>query len=71
MARRYRITTPEQVRDEAGISIGDIVDVRSRDGKVIIEKVGRDSESVMNEAKGSWKSHPTFKSKKDAVEIVD
>ena len=71
VARRYQITIPEQVRDETGINIGDTVDVRSQDGKVIIEKIGRDWEAVMNETRGSWKAHPAFKSMKDAVEIVD
>lgn len=71
VARRYQITIPEDVRDEAGISVGDTVDVRSQDGKVIIEKIGRNWKSVMNETRGSWKAHPAFKDMKNAVEIVD
>ena len=71
VARRYQITIPEQVRDETGINIGDTVDVRSQDGKVIIEKMGRNWETVMSETRGSWKSHTAFKDMKDAVEIVD
>ncbi|MDG6997530.1 MAG: AbrB/MazE/SpoVT family DNA-binding domain-containing protein [Nitrososphaerota archaeon] len=71
VARHYQITIPEQVRDETGINIGDTVDVRSQDGKVIIEKIDRNWETVMSETKGSWKAHPVFKDMKDAVEIVD
>ena len=53
VARRYQITIPEQVRDDAGINIGDTLDVRSQEGKVIIEKIGRDWETVMNETRGA------------------
>ncbi len=71
MARRYQITIPEEVRDDTGINIGDTVDVRSQDGKVIIEKIGRNWEAIMSETRGTWKNHPAFKDMKDAVEIVD
>ena len=70
VARRYQITIPEQVRDDTGINIGDTLDVRSQEGKVIIEKIGRDWEAVMNETRGAWKDHPAFKDMKDSVEIV-
>ena len=70
MARRYQITIPEEVRDDAGINIGDTLDVRSQDGKVIIEKIGRNWKAVMEETRGAWKAHPSFKGMKDAVEIV-
>ena len=71
VARRYQITIPEEVREEVGINVGDTVDVRSQDGKVIVEKIGRNWESVMNETKGVWRAHPVFKDMKDSVEIVD
>ncbi len=38
VARRYQITIPEEVRGDAGINIGDTLDVRSQDRKVVIEK---------------------------------
>ena len=71
VARRHQITIPEEVRAEVGINVGDTVDVRSQDGKVIVEKMGRNWESVMDETKGAWKAHPVFKEMKDSIEIVD
>ena len=71
VARRYQITIPEEVRDEVGIRIGDTLDVRSQDGKVIIEKLGENWQTVMDQTRGSWKSHPAFKGMKDSVEITD
>lgn len=71
VARRYQITIPEEVREEAGLEIGDTVDVRSQDGRVIIEKVSGNWEAIMSETRGLWKAHPAFKGMKDAVEIVD
>ncbi|MHB8565513.1 MAG: AbrB/MazE/SpoVT family DNA-binding domain-containing protein [Nitrososphaerales archaeon] len=61
---------PKEVRDDAGINIGDAVDVRSQDGKVIIENMGKDWKTVMDETRGIWRAHPAFKGK-DAVEIVN
>lgn len=71
VARRYQITIPEEVREEVGINIGDAVDVRSQDGKVIVEKLQKSWESVMEETRGMWKQHPIFKDMKDSVEIVN
>ena len=71
VARRYQVTIPEEVREEVGINIGDIVDVRSQDGKVVVEKLGKNWESVMEETRGMWKTHPIFKDMKDSIEIVD
>lgn len=71
VARRYQITIPEEVREEVGINVGDAVDVRSQDGKVVVEKVGKSWESVMGETQGAWKAHPIFKDMKDSLEIVD
>lgn len=71
VARRYQITIPEEVREEVGINVGDAVDVRSQDGKVVVEKVGKSWESVMGETQGAWKTHPIFKDMKDSLEIVD
>ena len=70
MARRYQITIPEEVREEVGINVGDVVNVSSQGGKVVIEKVERNWEEVMRETKGAWKSHPAFVGMKDSVEIV-
>jgi AbrB family looped-hinge helix DNA binding protein len=71
VARRYQITIPEEVREDAGINIGDTLDVRSQDGKVIIKKVAKDWEKVMDKTGGSWRDHPTFRGMKDSVEIVN
>jgi len=70
VARRYQITIPEEVREEIGINVGDVVNVSSQGGKVVIEKVERNWEEVMRETKGAWKSHPAFVGMKDSVEIV-
>ena len=70
VARRYQITIPEEVRKEVGINVGDVVDVSSQDGKVVIEKMGRSWEAVMKETKGAWKLHPAFVDMKDSVEMV-
>lgn len=69
MARRYQITIPEEVREEVGINVGDVVDVSSHEGKVVIEKVGRNWDEVMNQTRGAWKSHPAFAGM-DSVEVV-
>jgi AbrB family looped-hinge helix DNA binding protein len=70
VARRYQITIPEEVREEVGINVGDVVDVRSQGGKVVIEKMGRNWDAVMSDTKGVWKSHPAFAGMKDSVEIT-
>lgn len=71
MARRFQITIPEEVRDEVGINIGDTVDVKSQDGRVIVEKMRKDWEKVKDETRGSWRAHPAFKGLKNSVEIVN
>ena len=70
VARRYQITIPEEVREEVGINVGDVVDVTSHAGNVLIEKIGRNWDDVMSETKGAWKSHPAFVDMKDSVEIT-
>jgi AbrB family looped-hinge helix DNA binding protein len=70
VARRYQITIPEEVREEIGINFGDVVDVSSHEGKIVIEKVGRNWDKVMAETRGAWKSHPAFSGMKDSVEIT-
>lgn len=70
VARRYQITIPEEVREEVGINVGDVVDVSSYEGKVVIEKVGKNWDEVMAKTKGAWKSHPVFSGMKDSVEIT-
>lgn len=70
VARRYQITIPEEVREDVGINVGDVVDVRSQGGKVVIEKLGDNWDKVMAETKGTWKSHPAFANMKDSVEIT-
>lgn len=70
-ARRYQITIPQEVREEAGIKMGDTVDVRTQDGKVIVEKLGANWEEVVNQTKGAWKSHPAFKGMKNSIEVTN
>ena len=70
VARRYQITIPEEVREEIGINVGDLVDVRSQEGRVVIEKLGRSWDEVMAETRGTWRSHPAFAGMKDSVEVT-
>lgn len=71
VARRHQITIPEEVREETGIRVGDIVDVRSEGGRVVVDKVAKSWELVMNETRGVWRRHPIFKDMKDSLEIVN
>ena len=59
-----------EVKEEVGINVGDVVDVGSHEGKVVIEKIGRNWEMVMNETKGAWRSHPAFAGTRDSVETT-
>jgi AbrB family looped-hinge helix DNA binding protein len=70
VARRYQITIPEEVREEVGINVGDLVDVSSHEGKVVIEKLGRNWDEVMSQTKGAWRAHPAFAGMRDSVEIT-
>jgi AbrB family looped-hinge helix DNA binding protein len=70
VARRYQITIPEEVRQELGINVGDVVDVSNQGGKVVIEKIRKNWDDVMDETRGTWKSHPAFAGMKDSVEIT-
>lgn len=70
VARRFQVTIPEEVREEVGINVGDVVEVSSQDGRVVIEKVGRNWEEVMRETRGVWRSHPVFAGMRDSVEIT-
>ena len=49
VARRYQVTIPEDVREKAKISVGDDVDVRYEDGKILLEKLEDNWEKVMAE----------------------
>jgi len=70
VARRYKITIPKEVRKKAGISVGDSVDIRYEEGKVVLEKLEDSWETVMGETAGSWAKHPVFGKMKNSVEIV-
>ncbi len=70
VARRYQVTIPEAVREKARISVGDTVDIRYEDGRVVLEKLDDNWEKVMAESQGSWAKHPVFGKMKNSVEIV-
>ena len=38
VARRYWAVMPEEVREKANVSVGDELDVRCEDSKIILEK---------------------------------
>jgi AbrB family looped-hinge helix DNA binding protein len=71
VARRFRVTIPEEVREKAKISVGDVLDVRYEDGRILLEKLGDTWGKVMRETRGCWAGHPVFGKMKNSVEIVD
>lgn len=70
VARRYQVTIPEKVREKANISVGDAIDVRYEEGRIVLERLEDNWERVMNETAGSWAHHPVFGKMKSSVEIV-
>ncbi len=52
------------------ISVGDEVDIRYENGKILVEKLGDNWEKVMAETQGSWANHPVFGKMKNSVDIV-
>jgi AbrB family looped-hinge helix DNA binding protein len=70
VARRYKLTIPEEVREKAKISVGDVLDVRYEDGKILLEKLEDNWERVMKETEGSWAAHPVFGKMKNSVVII-
>ncbi len=70
VGRRCRVTIPEDLREMARISVGDDVDVRYENGKILLEKIDDNWEKVMAETRGSWAKHPVFGKMKNSVEIV-
>jgi len=71
VAPRYQVTIPEDVREKSKISVGDDVDVRYEDGKILLEKLEDNWGKVMAETEGSWAKHPVFGKMKNSFEIVD
>jgi AbrB family looped-hinge helix DNA binding protein len=70
VARRHQITIPEEIRKKARISVGDILEISYKRGKVQVEKIDDNWDTVMKETKGAWRKHPVFKDM-DSVEIVE
>ena len=64
------VTIPDQVAREQGLRPGELVSVRYKDVKVLLEKLGDKWERVMKETEGSWAHHPVFGRMKNSVEIV-
>lgn len=71
VARRYQVTIPQELREKMDLSVGDIVEIRYDDGRIIIEKVLDSWEDVMAKTAGVWKDHPVFGKMKDSIEIMD
>jgi len=71
IARRYQVTIPQEVREKMDLSVGDVVEVRYDEGKIIIEKVLERWEDVMVETTGAWRNHPVFGKMKNSIEVVD
>jgi hypothetical protein len=42
------------------LSVGDVVEVRHEEGRIVIEKVLERWEDVMMEIAGAWRDHPIF-----------
>ncbi|MEM3564216.1 MAG: AbrB/MazE/SpoVT family DNA-binding domain-containing protein [Candidatus Jordarchaeaceae archaeon] len=70
VTRRFQVTIPQEIREKLGLTIGDTVDIRYADGKIVIEKVGGEWEEVMAETSGVWNKHPLFGKMKNSVEVV-
>jgi AbrB family looped-hinge helix DNA binding protein len=64
------VTIPQEIREKIGLTIGDTVNVRYADGKIVIEKVSGEWEKVMTETAGIWNNHPIFGKMKNSVEVV-
>lgn len=71
VARRFQVTIPQEVREKMGLSVGDVVEVRYDEGRIVIEKVRERWEDVMKETAGAWRNHPVFGRMRSSVEIVD
>ncbi len=71
VARRHKITIPEEIRKRAKISVGDNLEISYEHGKILIEKIDENWENVMKGTKGAWRKHPKFKDMNDAIEIVN
>ena len=51
--------------------MGDNLEISYEHGKILIEKIAGNWETVMKEKKGDWRKHLIFKDIDDAVEIVN
>jgi len=71
IARRYQVTIPQEVREKMDLSVGDVVEVRYDEGRIIIEKVLEGWEDVMMETAGAWRDHPVFGKMKNSIEVMD
>jgi len=71
IARRHQVTIPQEVREKMDLSVGDVVEVRYDEGKIIIEKVLEKWEDVMVETAGAWRNHPVFGKMKNSIEVVN
>ncbi len=70
VARRYQVTIPEEVREKEKISVGDDINVRYEEGKILLEKLEDNWEKVMKVTEGSWADQPVFGKMKNSVEII-
>lgn len=71
IARRYQVTIPQEVREKMDLSVGDVVEVRYDEGRIIIEKMLEKWEDTMKETAGAWRNHPVFGKMKNSIEIVN
>lgn len=53
------------------LSVGDVVEVRYDEGKIIIEKMLEKWEDAMKATAGAWRNHPVFGRMKNSIEIVN
>jgi len=71
IARRYQVTIPKEVREKMDLSVGDMVEVRYDESRIIIEKVRERWEDVMMETAGAWRDHPVFGKMKNSIDVVN
>ncbi len=71
VARRHKITIPKEIRKKAKISMGNNLEISYEHGKILLETIDENWETIMKETKGAWRKYQIFKGMDDAVEIVN
>ena len=71
VARKFQVTIPSEVREKMDLSVGDVVEVRYENKRIVIDKVDENWDRVMKETANAWSKHPFFGTMNNAVEVVN